>query len=87
MKTIDLARRKADLASILRLAAKEPVLITSGGKEFVVSRADDFDAEVAALRQSARFQAFLDQRQKSGRRIPLSEIEQEIAAALREGKE
>jgi hypothetical protein len=86
MKTIDLSRRKADLASILRLAAKEPVLITSAGQEFLVSRADDFDAEVAVLRQSARFQALLGKRQKSRRRIPLAEIEEEIAAALRAGE-
>lgn len=87
MKTIVLGKRKVDLASILRMAAKEPVLITSAGQEFVVGMADDFDAEVAVLRNSVRFQTFLDVRRKSSKRIPVAEIEQEIAEALRGGEE
>ena len=80
MKTID--SRTADLAAVLRLAARGPVLLTSAGGEFVVSKADDFEVEVEALRQSPRFQAFLDRRLKSSTWIPLAKIEKEIAADL-----
>jgi hypothetical protein len=44
--------------------------------------ADDYEAEVEALRRSARFQSFLNRRmgEKSG--IPSEDIEKEIAQEL-----
>jgi hypothetical protein len=86
VKTIDLSARKVDLAGILRLAEKGPVLLTSEGQEFLVSKADDFAAEVQALRQSVRFQAFLDKRLSGAGWIPLAQIEKEIAADLAKEK-
>lgn len=79
---MDLSTRKADLATILRLAEKGPVLLAHQGQEFMVSKADDFEAEVEGLRNSARFQAFLDKRLQGAGWIPLAKIEQEIAADL-----
>ena len=49
----------------------------------IVRPVDDFEAEVEALRNSQRFQAFLDQRMESQVRIPLDEIEREIEEDLR----
>lgn len=78
MKTIDLNRDKLDLAAVLRLAEHGPVLLTHEGKEFIMSPADDFEAEVETLRNNVDFQTFLDERRKSQVRIPLEEIEKEI---------
>jgi len=79
------------LPSLLRLAKKGPVLLQSAGQEFLISKADDFDREVEALRASRRFQAFLDKRLRRTSWIPLAQVEQEIAAELgkraRRGKE
>jgi hypothetical protein len=83
VKSINLSSHKLDLAGALRLAAKGPVLLTEGGQEFVLSKADDFEAEVEALRNSRRFQAFLDRRMKRAGWTPLSEIEREIADELK----
>ena len=84
MKTVDLATHKLDLHHIIEFAASEPVLLLTGdGKEFIVSPADDFEAEVEALRSSQSFQAFLDRRMESQERIPLDEIEREIDEDLR----
>jgi hypothetical protein len=80
LKTIDLSTRKIDLAAILRLAEKEAVLLTCKGKEFLLSKADDFDAEVEALRKSVRFQAFLNKRLSGAGWIPLAKVDKEIAA-------
>ena len=82
MGTIDLSARHLDVAALLRLAEKEPILLTNAGQEFMVSKEDDFDAEVEALRRSARFQAFLNKRRKDSTWIPMAQVEKEIAAEL-----
>ena len=78
MKTIDLMTEKIDLSEVMRLADQEPVLLICDGKEFILRPADDFEAEVEALRNSARFQAFLDERSKCQVRIPIAEIEEDV---------
>lgn len=83
MKTIDLEKDKPDLASVIKIARREPVLlVTSDGREFCIAEADDFDKEVEALRRSQAFQRFLDERSKSTKRIPLEDIEEEIEKEL-----
>ena len=83
MKRVDLAKEKVGLAQVIRFAEKEPVLLVAeNGYEFILSQADDFEAEVEALRNSYEFQAFLDQRMKSPIRIPIEDIEREVEAQL-----
>ena len=83
MKTIDLEKEKPDLASVIKIARREPVLlVTSDGREFCIAEADDFEKEVEALRGSQEFQRFLDERSKSARRIPLEDIEADIEKEL-----
>lgn len=83
MKTIDLEKEKIDLAEVIEIARREPVLIvTPDGKEFCMAEADDFEKEVEALRGSQAFQRFLDERSASTRRIPLEDIEEEIDTKL-----
>ena len=83
MKTIDLEKNKMDLAEVIKIARREPVLLViQDGKEFRIAEADDFEKEVEALRGSQAFQRFLDGRSASVRRIPLEDIEAEIEKEL-----
>ena len=88
MKTIDLEKEKMDLAEVIKIAGREPVLlVTPVGKQFCIAEADDFEKEVEALRGSRAFQRFRDERSASARRIPLEDIEAEIEKELaKQGK-
>ena len=87
MKTVNLEKEKLILEEVINLARKEPVLLlTSDGKEFFISEADDFEREVETLRESKVFQRFLDDRSACTHRIPLEEIEKEIEKELAEEK-
>ena len=83
MKSIDLLKEQPMLAEVIELAEKEPVLVLApNGHQFIISEADDFDAEVEALRNSRRFQEFLDERMRSQTRIPIEDIQREVEAEL-----
>jgi len=87
MKSIDLLKEHPDLSEVIHLAEKGPVLLVSpNGHHFVLSEADDFDAEVGALRNSRRFQRFLDERMSSENRIPIEDIEKEVKEELQENR-
>lgn len=83
MINVDLRSEKIDLGDLLHLAQRDSVLVVAGdGREFIVAEADDFEAEVEALRNSARFQSFLDERMASPGRTSLEDVEKELAAEL-----
>lgn len=85
MKTVNLEKENLALEEVINLARQEPVLLlTSDGKGFFISEADDFESEVEKLRQSAAFQKFLDERAASATGIPLEELEKEIEKELLE---
>lgn len=87
MKTVDLEKEKLSLEEVINLARTEPILLlTSDGKEFFISEADDFEREVEALRGNQAFQKFLDERSSCTGRILLEEIEKEIEKELEEQK-
>ena len=87
MRTVNLAEEPLDLAAVLHLASKEPVLLlTPDGKEFVLTEADDFEREVESLQRGSTFQQFLEERSKDQRRIPLEEVEREIEQELSKGE-
>jgi PHD/YefM family antitoxin component YafN of YafNO toxin-antitoxin module len=83
MKSVDLRKEKVDLSQLLHLAEEDAVLIVAqNGHEFIVAEADDFDAEVEALRRSPCFQSFLDRRMSEKSRVPIEDIEKEIQQEL-----
>jgi len=83
LKTIDLTKQSPDLSEVIQMARHEPILLlTQDGKQYYLSEADDFEREVAALRSSKAFQAFLDKRSASRSTISLDEIEKEIERDL-----
>ncbi len=83
MKAIDIEKDKIGLAQIFSFARKESVLLLADGEEFILSRADDFEAEVEAIRNSASFQSFLDRRMKCKIRFPIEDIEKEVEDELK----
>ena len=84
MKSVDLSREKPELSQLLHAAEQEPVLlVTPDGHEFLLSEADDFEAEVDALRKSAKFQAFLDERMAEKKTVSIEEIDREIQEELK----
>ncbi len=83
MKTIDLTQRRWSIEELLQSARSEPLLLVEpSGAEFVLSSAEPLDDEVAALRASPSFQAFLDARSAPQATRSLSdymlELEQEV---------
>ena len=82
MRTVDLKTEHFNLGEIIRLAEKGPVLLIDNGKEFLITQADDFEAEVESLRSSESFNAFLDERSKSKRRVKLEDLERRIDEKL-----
>lgn len=84
MKTINLQQEPLTLSQLFEVAQAEPILLlTPDGQEFILSQADRFEQEVEALRNSQRFQAFLDERMGCQTRIPFEELEQEVEEELR----
>lgn len=82
MKTVDLATQPFD-TSILETAKTETVLLLGpDGQEFLLAAADDFEREVEQLRQSEKFQRFLDERSKDTSRISIQDVMKEIDAEL-----
>jgi hypothetical protein len=83
VKTIHLTQQSLNVADLIALAKQETVLlVTADGQEFLLAEADDFEQEVAQLRSSQSFQAFLTARSLSQPRYSLEEIEQEIDQEL-----
>ncbi len=83
MKAIDIEKEKIELAQIFGFARTESVLLIANGEEFILSRADDFDAEVEAISNSQSFQSFLDERMKCKTRFPIEDIEKEVEDELK----
>ena len=78
MKTVDLTTQPLSVTDLLRIARKEVVLIkTEDGDAFVISLADDLDAEVQLLRQHHGFLTMLDEFKKE-KTIPLEEAERHL---------
>jgi hypothetical protein len=83
MKTINLNKETLNIADLINLARKEPVLLLApDGQQFLLAEVDDFEREVDILRTSPAFQQFLDERSSSKHRIPLEELEREIEQEL-----
>jgi len=84
MTTYDLRQEDMTVDELLRLAADATIhVIAKDGQTFVIEIADDFEQEVAMLRQSEKFMAFLAERSKNKHgSISLDELEREIDEEL-----
>ena len=76
MKTVELTSRQPSLKDLLDMARTDAVLVTTeDGERFVISLADDFDAEVQLLRRNHEFLTLLDELKKEDGAVPLEEAE------------
>ena len=67
MKKIDLAFGTPSLPALLDLASEENLILrTEDGREYVLAEIDDFDREVALVRQNQELMDLLDQRSEPG---------------------
>ncbi len=74
MKTIDLACSTPSLPALLDLASEENVILrTEDGREYVLAEIDDFDREVALIRQNQELMEFLDKRSEPGQTYTIEE--------------
>lgn len=83
MKTID-AGTVSNVAELLSLARKEAVLLTTTeGREFILTEVGelseaDFDAEIEAIGKNRELIAFLEERSRETKRVPLSEAKRRL---------
>jgi PHD/YefM family antitoxin component YafN of YafNO toxin-antitoxin module len=86
MKRITITEQTPDLNQAFKLAEEEPVvLLAPNGKQYVLAPVDEFEQEVEALRLSAAFHQFLDQRSSKNRsRRRLSELADETNKEIAE---
>jgi hypothetical protein len=79
MKTIDLANGSPNLDDLLRQASEDNlVLRTSDGKEFLLAEIDDFEQEVALVREQPELMALLEQRSKADKTFTLDEVREAL---------
>ena len=79
MKTIDLTTQSPSVEELLHLAADGNLILkTSDGKEFVLAEVDDFDKEIALVRQNPDLMDLLDQRSNPGQTFTLDQVRAEL---------
>ena len=79
MMTIDLRTQPLRLEEILDLAVGDNVIVRAAdGREFVVAEVDDFDREIALVRQNAELMALLEARSSNEKTVPLDEVKRSL---------
>jgi hypothetical protein len=79
MKVIELTGRKPSLESLLTQAGEENLILkTAEGREFVLAEVDDFEREVALVRQNKALMALLDRRSRQKGKLSLDQVKQEL---------
>ena len=65
MKTIDLSNGTPSVPELLDIASEDNVLLrTADGREYVLAEVDEFEREVALVRQNQELMELLDQRSR-----------------------
>jgi hypothetical protein len=79
MREINLSETTPSLQELLQLAvAGNLILKTGDGKEFLLAEIDDFDREIALVRQQPELIAFLEQRSKATRTYTMNEAREAL---------
>ena len=74
MKTIDLNAETPSLGELLLLANEENLILrTADGREFLIAELDEFDQEIALVRQNKELMDLLDERSKQESTYSLEE--------------
>lgn len=79
MKTIELTTIAPYLAELLDLASEEPVILkTPEGRAYVLGEMDDFDEELALIRNNEELMALLDERLREKTTYTLQQVREQL---------
>jgi hypothetical protein len=79
LKTIELTTIAPYLAELLDLASEETVILkTPEGREYVLGELDDFDEELALIRNNEELMALLDERSREKTTYTLQQVREQL---------
>ena len=79
MRTIQIGASTPSLQDVLRLADDDNVILQTGdGREYVLAEVDDFDREIALMRQNDALMLLLDERSQDKSMNSLSEARRKL---------
>jgi hypothetical protein len=79
LKTIELTTIDPNLAELLNQASEETIILkTPEGREYVLGKLDDFDAELALMRKNEELMAFLDERSREKKTYTLQQVREQL---------
>ena len=82
MKIVELTAIAPALAELLDLAGEEPLILkTAEGREFVLAEVDDFDTEIALVRQNEELMALLAERSREKKTYTLQQVREQLGLA------
>ena len=82
MKIVELTTIAPALAELLDLAGEETLIIkTAEGREFVLAEVDDFDTEIAQVRQNEELMALLVERSHEKKTYILQQVRKQLGLA------
>jgi hypothetical protein len=74
MRTIELATGAPSLPELLNLASEDNVILrTADGKEYLLAEVDEFEREVALVRQNQELMELLDHRSRPSKTYTIEE--------------
>jgi hypothetical protein len=77
MKTIDLTGGHVQLEELLRLAGDDNLILrTREGKEFLLAEVDDFEPEIALIREQPELLALLAERSRSNKTYSTEQVKE-----------
>jgi hypothetical protein len=79
LKTVELTTIAPYLAELLDLASAENIILkTPEGREFVLAEVDDFDTEIALMRQNEELMALLEERSREKKTYTLQQVREQL---------
>jgi hypothetical protein len=82
LKIVELTTIAPALAELLDLAGEDTLILkTSEGREFVLAEVDDFDTEIALVRQNEELMALLAERSREKKTYTLQQVREQLGLA------
>jgi hypothetical protein len=82
LKIVELTTIAPALADLLDLAGEDTLILkTSEGREFVLAEVDDFDTEIALVRQNEELMILLAERSREKKTYTLQQVREQLGLA------
>jgi hypothetical protein len=79
LKIVELTTIAPALAELLGLAGEDTLILkTSEGREFVLAEVNDFDTEIALVRQNEELMTFLAERSSEKKTYTLQQVREQL---------